>query len=237
MTSALSHPDYPAFLAALKERILHARFSAARAVNRELVLLYWDLGRGIVEKQQIAGWGDAVVERLAADLQAEFPAMRGFSAANVWRMRQFYQLHAQPEFLAQVAREIGPISKGTTKSEFLAKAVREMAASVPWGHHVLMLGRIADPASRLYYLRATARFGWTRNVLLNQIKPRACVGLLRGFRQKDGGRKIGKSSPHPRGDGPRCSGCDRRCRVLEPNPLLLERGCCWAWGVRGWGWH
>ena len=170
MTTSISHPDYPAFLVALKERILRARISAARAVNHELVLLYWDIGQGIVGKQQTAGWGDAVVERLAADLQAEFPAMRGFSVGNIWRMRQFYQLHAQPEFLAQVARETGPIPKGTTKGEFLAQAVREMAASVPWGHHVLMLGRIADPAARLYYLQATARFGWTRNVLLNQIK-------------------------------------------------------------------
>ena len=60
MTKAVSHQDYPAFLAALKERILHARNSAARAVNRELVLLYWDIGRAIVEKQQLLGWGESV---------------------------------------------------------------------------------------------------------------------------------------------------------------------------------
>ena len=71
--------DYSAFLAALKERILHARTSAVHAVNRELILLYWDIGRGIVEKQQASGWGTAVVERLAADLLADFPDMRGFS--------------------------------------------------------------------------------------------------------------------------------------------------------------
>src|ERR1039457_1409673 len=105
MTTSISHPDYPAFLAALKRRILHARTSAARAVNHELVLLYWDIGRSIVQKQQTAGWGDAVVERLAADLRAEFPDMRGFSVGNIWRMRQFYQLHTQPQFLAQAARE------------------------------------------------------------------------------------------------------------------------------------
>ena len=90
MTAALSLPDYPAFLVALKERILRARISAARAVNHELVLLYWDIGRGIVEKQRTSGWGDAVVERLAADLRAEFPDMRGFSANNLWLVRQFY---------------------------------------------------------------------------------------------------------------------------------------------------
>src|SRR6185295_17124923 len=90
MTKALSLPDYPTFLATLKARILHARTSAAREVNRELVLLYWDIGQGIVEKQRTAGWGDAVVERLAADLRAEFPDMRGFSPRNIWDMRRFY---------------------------------------------------------------------------------------------------------------------------------------------------
>jgi len=163
-------PDYPAFLAALKERILHARTSAARAVNRELVLLYWDIGRGISLKQQAAGWGDAVVERLATDLLAEFPDMRGFSLANLWRMKQFYLAHSSPEFLAQAAREFKPVPKGTPAVEFLAQAVREMAAAVPWGHHVFLFGRLKDAAAHLYYLRATAHFGWSRSILLNQIK-------------------------------------------------------------------
>ena len=96
MTTALSHPDYPAFLASLKDRILHARISAARAVNRELVLLYWDIGRGIAEKQQTAGWGDAVVERLAADLRAEFPGLRGFSMRSIWEMKRLYMAYSEP---------------------------------------------------------------------------------------------------------------------------------------------
>ena len=187
MTKTLAHPDYPAFLAALKERILFARTSAARAVNRELILLYWDIGRGIVEKQQIAGWGNAVVERLAADLRAEFPDMRGFSLANLWRMKQLYLEHTSPEFLSQVVgelklgradskkpaqpvREPGPVPRGVPETEYLAQAVRELAASIPWGHHVFLLGRLNDPAARLYYLRAVTQFGWSRSVLLNQIK-------------------------------------------------------------------
>ena len=105
MTMALSHPDYPAFLATLKERILRARISAARAINNELVLLYWDIGRVIVEKQQTAGWGDSVVERLAADLRAEFPDMRGFSPRNIWDMRRFYAAYTDSNFLSQAGRE------------------------------------------------------------------------------------------------------------------------------------
>ena len=81
---------YARFLAELKTRIVSARLSAARAVNGELILLYWDIGRAIVEKQETEGWGQSVVEKLAADLRAEFPDMRGFSASNLWRMRQFF---------------------------------------------------------------------------------------------------------------------------------------------------
>jgi hypothetical protein len=101
-----SAPDYPVFLAALKERILHARTTAARAVNRELVLLNWDIGRGIVEKQKTAGWGDSVVEQLASDLKREFPDMRGFSVVNLWRMKQLYLVHNSPEFLSHAVREL-----------------------------------------------------------------------------------------------------------------------------------
>jgi predicted nuclease of restriction endonuclease-like (RecB) superfamily len=185
MAATLSHPDYPAFLTTLKSRILAARTLAARAVNHELVLLYWDIGRGIVEKQQAAGWGDAVVERLAADLQAEFPDMRGFSVGNIWRMRQFYQLHMQPEFLAQAARELkvpvhggkklsqpvgesGPSS--TDEPAILAQLARELLGQIPWWHHVELIAKVKDPAAHYYYLRATARLGWSRSVLLNQIK-------------------------------------------------------------------
>ena len=141
MTKRLSHPDYPAFLTALKERILQARTSAARAVNRELVLLYWDIGRGIVEKQQTAGWGDAVVERLAADMRDVFHDMRGFSVVNLWRMKQLYLAHTSPEFLAQAVREL---KVGEADPEKLSQAVRELIASIPWGHHANVLAKITD---------------------------------------------------------------------------------------------
>jgi predicted nuclease of restriction endonuclease-like (RecB) superfamily len=167
MTTTPAHPDYPVFLAALKDRILQARTTAVRAVNHELILLYWDIGRGIVEKQQAAGWGDSVVERLAADLRAAFPDMGGFSVVNLWRMKQLYLVHSLPEFLAQAARELNIEESASGK---LSQAVRELVASIPWGHHANLLSKLTDPAARLYYLRATAQFGWSRNVLLNQIK-------------------------------------------------------------------
>lgn len=153
MTKKVPLSDYSAFLTAVKERVLHAQTTAARAVNRELVLLSWDIGRGIVEKQQSSGWGNAVVARLGADLQAAFPDMRGFSVANLWRMKPMFLEPTSPEFLSQ--------------------AVRELVARIPWGHHVNLLSKITNPAARLYYLRATAQLGWSLNVLLNQIKARS----------------------------------------------------------------
>ncbi len=186
-------PDYSIFLSEVKGRIQTARLQAGRAVNRELVLLYWDIGRGIVEKQQAAGWGDSVVERLASDLRAEFPNMRGFSANNVWLMRQFYVEYAELHFLEQLVQELKKSAnmpfleqlvqesessvttciQGKVVPAFLAQAVRELLSQIPWGHHVLLIKKQKDPAARLYYLRATAQFGWSRSVLLNQIKGQA----------------------------------------------------------------
>jgi predicted nuclease of restriction endonuclease-like (RecB) superfamily len=185
MTQAVSHPDYPDFLAALKERILHARTAAARAVNRELALLYWDIGRAIVEKQQLLGWGESVIDRLSADLQDAFPRTSGFSPRNLRDMRRFYLAYSdesiwrQPvaklaQSLASDGNQIWPQAVAKLDEHFgTTDMLRQLIAQVPWGHHRLILDKMSDPSARLYYLRATAQFGWSRSVLLNQIKARA----------------------------------------------------------------
>jgi len=113
-------PDYPSWLISIKARIQSARISAARAANRELILLYWDLGRGIVEKQQALGWAQSVVERLSADLQAEFPGVKGFSANNLWLMRQFYT-----EYSASEALVAAPAKAGFLEASDLEQPVQE----------------------------------------------------------------------------------------------------------------
>jgi predicted nuclease of restriction endonuclease-like (RecB) superfamily len=190
---SIASPEYRQFIKDLKARVLSARLSAARSVNRDLILLYWDIGRGIVEKQQVLGWGDAVVEMVAVDLRQAFPEMRGFSPANVWRMRQLHMVYSSEAILAQAARELEnrtprpgvpsftglvvpkckAVPAASEANPILAQAVRELVEAVPWGHHVFLLGRIKSPPELLYYLRATAQFGWSRNVLLNQIKASA----------------------------------------------------------------
>ena len=186
--ASFASPEYVRLVAALKMRVESARLGAGRAVNRELVLLYWDIGRGIVEKQLALGWGETVVEMVAADLRQEFPGMRGFSSDSVWRMRQFYSEYSGSAFLEQAVPEIKkhggrfleqpvpesslsvPLRTRTRPSAILEQLVQELLCPIPWGHHVEILKKIKAPAARLYYLQATARFGWSRNVLLNQIK-------------------------------------------------------------------
>ena len=165
--------EYTTFLGELKQRISSARLSAARAVNRDLILLYWDIGRGIVEKQEAMGWGESVVELLSRDLQKAFPGLTGFSVANLWRMRQFYAEHSTETFLAQVAREMKATLSVEGRERFLAQVAREILSAIPWWHHVVLLGKVKNPAARVYYIHAAAKLGWSRNVLLNQIKAKA----------------------------------------------------------------
>jgi len=126
-------------------------------------------------------------------LQAAFPATKGFSSFNLWRMRQLYLEHSSKEFLEQAVpeltsakrrlqppgllaltvREVTADGSRSRVDQVLAQAVPELLATVPWGHHVELLKKVKDSRARLYYLFATARFGWSRNVLLNQIKASA----------------------------------------------------------------
>ncbi|MEZ4600595.1 MAG: PDDEXK nuclease domain-containing protein [Syntrophotaleaceae bacterium] len=137
--------DYPRLLSEIKERIRSAQYEALKAVNKELVGLYWDIGRMIVERQDVEGWGKAVVEQLAADLRTEFPGVGGFSASNLWRMKAFFEAYTGLEKLAPLVREIG------------------------WSHNLAILERCKDPLEREFYLRMTRKFGWSKNVLVHQI--------------------------------------------------------------------
>lgn len=137
--------DYNQLLADVKERIRSAQYAALKAVNTELVGLYWDLGRMIVERQTGETWGKSVVEKLSADLQREFPAVGGFSASNLWRMKAFFELYREDEKLAPLVREIA------------------------WAHNLAIMSKCKDPLEREFYLRMTRKFGWSKNVLIHQI--------------------------------------------------------------------
>ena len=117
--------DYAPFLAAVKARVSHARTSAARAVNHGLILLYWDLGRAIVAKQADSGWGDSVVERLAADLRAAFPDMSGFSGRNLRDMKRMWLAYSGADFWRQAVAKMpddspGPVNRRQPVAETTA---------------------------------------------------------------------------------------------------------------------
>jgi predicted nuclease of restriction endonuclease-like (RecB) superfamily len=138
--------DYRHLLMEIKQRIHSAQYEALKAVNREMINLYWDIGQIIVTQQQGASWGKSVVEQLAKDLQAEFPGISGFSAANLWRMRLFYESYVNNEKLAPMVREIG------------------------WSHNLVIVEKCKDDLEREFYIRMTRKFGWTKNVLIHQIE-------------------------------------------------------------------
>jgi predicted nuclease of restriction endonuclease-like (RecB) superfamily len=148
--------DYAALLAEVKERVRAAQYEALRAVNKELVGLYWDIGRMIAERQKSETWGKSVVVTLAGDLQREFPGVQGFSSQNLWRMRQFHQAYAESEKLSPMVREIS------------------------WTKNVVIFMQCKDPLEREFYLRMTRKFGWSKNVLIHQIENQSYEKTLLG---------------------------------------------------------
>lgn len=103
----IDQSQFATFVTEVKEKIRKAQYEALKAVNQQLIALYWDLGGLIVERQEQYGWGKSVVESLSKELQKEFPGKSGFSAANLWRMKNFYETYAEDEKLAPLVREIG----------------------------------------------------------------------------------------------------------------------------------
>jgi predicted nuclease of restriction endonuclease-like (RecB) superfamily len=113
MSSSLNKQllGYEEFLQNLKQRIRTAQVKAVFAVNRELILLYWQIGRGILERQRVAGWGAKVIERIAADLRREFPRMNGFSRTNLLYMRAFAEAWPEEEIVQQLVGQIPDLHK------------------------------------------------------------------------------------------------------------------------------
>lgn len=136
---------YNNFLGEIKQRIRSAQYEALKAVNKELIRLYWDIGKMIVERQELYGWGKSIVENLARDLQAEFPGMQGFSVRNIWYMRTLYVTYQKNEKL------------------------QPLVAEISWTKHLIIIDRCSEDLEREFYIRMTRKFGWTKNVLIHQI--------------------------------------------------------------------
>jgi len=127
MVKIIKNSEYRTFVADIKKRILKSQYEALKAVNKQLISLYWDIGRMIVRNQKKLGWGKSVVEHLAKDLQKEFPGIKGFSVQNLWYMRQFYLEYYRNTNLQPLVGEIS------------------------WAKHVIIMSRCKDNKAREFY--------------------------------------------------------------------------------------
>jgi predicted nuclease of restriction endonuclease-like (RecB) superfamily len=171
---------YTELLNDVKEQIFQSTIKAVKAVNNELIFKHWRIGNIILTKQVEYGWGNSIVEQLSADLRKEYPASTGYSANNLWLMRQLYNEYTNNEFLEQLVQdlksrelsslfedyEIEELENSKTRLDFVLR----LLSNVPWGHHVEIMKKVKDYKARLFYLKLTTDFAWSRNVLLNQIK-------------------------------------------------------------------
>lgn len=142
----ISADNYTKFICSLKAKIRSSQIKAAIAVNKELIKLYWEIGKDIVEKQEQEGWGTKVLEKVAKDLQNEFPGIEGFSRRNMFRMKAFYQAYEKVPQAVALLEDL-PIF------------------SIPWGHNALILEKIEDTAERLWYASKAIEHGWSRSML------------------------------------------------------------------------
>jgi len=136
------------------ELILEARATVSRTVNFVAIVQNLEIGKMIVEKQEQLGWGKSVVEQLSKDLQTEFPGQQGWSARNLWLMKQFYETYRSNENLQPLVAEIG------------------------WTHNVLIMSKCKDDLEREFYIRMTRKYGWTKDVLIHQIEGNSYVLYL-----------------------------------------------------------
>jgi len=141
--------DYLSFVKEIKEKIYQAQLKAMKAVNRELLALYSDIGKTIVEKQELLGWGKSVVEILAKDLQNEFSGMQGFSSRNLWLMRSYYIEYKDN------------------------KKLQPLVAEISWTHNVVLMEKCKDLLEREFYIRVTKKYGWSKSILIHQIESEA----------------------------------------------------------------
>lgn len=138
--------QYKNFLQELKQKIYSAKSKAILSANRIMIELYFDIGKDIVAKQEVLGWGKSVVEKMSKDLIGEFGEKSGYSTSNLWRMRNFYLSYKENEKLAQAVREIS------------------------WGQNILIFEKCKQDIEKEYYIKQAIENGWNRNVLMHHIK-------------------------------------------------------------------
>ena len=153
MKDIINITDYKDWLQDLKGKIQQSQIKAAIQVNSELLRLYWQIGKDIVEKQAQAKWGDGFLQTLSADLCKEFPTMKGFSYRNLKSIRQWYLFYNQLDIIGKQ----------------LVSQLEVSLFSIPWGHHIMIMQRCKNTQEALFYVHKTIENHWSRSVLEHQI--------------------------------------------------------------------
>jgi predicted nuclease of restriction endonuclease-like (RecB) superfamily len=165
--------EYISFIKYIKELIYRRQYEAMKRVNTELIQLYWEIGEEITRQQQEKGWGKSVVDVLSKELQIEFPGVQGFSARNLWLMRSFYLDYSQGEFLQPLGAEIQKPNLHPSGAEINRAILPALLIEIGWKKNVVIMQKCKDPAEREFYIKMTKRYGWTKDVLINNIENRA----------------------------------------------------------------
>ena len=154
--SSILSPEYLNFKNEITARIRSAQYEALKAVNKEMIALYWEVGKRITEQQTALGWGKSVVENLSRDIQKEFPGIQGFGVRNMWDMARFYTEYQSNEIL------------------------QPLVAEISWSKHIVILTKCKETRQRQFYILATKKYGWTKDVLINKIEAKTYENYLLG---------------------------------------------------------
>jgi len=164
---------YKNWIQELKQRIRSAQLKAAVAVNEQMIMLYWEVGKGIVEKQQEYAWGSKVVEQMAKDLNNELPDTQGFSRTNLFAMRKFYLFYKDSEIVHHPGEQLQPDDRHENEIVHQAGGLineQNILCKIPWRHHVAILGKCDTTAQAIFYIQQTLHNNWSRNVLEMQLE-------------------------------------------------------------------
>ena len=194
--------DYRDWIAEIKQRYQSSQIKAAVKVNSEALLFNWQLGRDLVTRKAEEKWGKGVVEQVSLDLQAAFPGAKGFSARNLWWMKQWYVFYSSESAARQYLEELeNKISSEGQKLNQLGSEIRETKLSqpgseiafppafayVPWRHHVLIIQKCKSIDEALFYIRKTIEKSWSRSALDDNIRAdlfHVSGGALTNFRER-----------------------------------------------------
>ena len=154
--NSILSPEYLNFKNEITARIRSAQYEALKAVNKEMIALYWEVGKRITEQQTALGWGKSVVENLSRDIQKEFPGIQGFGVRNMWDMARFYTEYQSNEIL------------------------QPLVAEISWSKHIVILTKCKETRQRQFYILATKKYGWTKDVLINKIEAKTYENYLLG---------------------------------------------------------